>query len=384
MRSIWRRESASVRFRCATMISVGLETRAHMNIWRHAAFIGGAAAALLLLAQTSLGEERSALAPARVNALMPASAPYIDAHVHIDQNRPAESMQLLLQAMARLNQSRGFVQTEPYGPDNPEAWDANKILAAAKKFPDKLMVLGGGGTLNGMIIASYRSGDAGPEAQRKFRDKAEELLRSGVAGFGEMSIEHFSLPQSPIKDYEYAAADSPLMLLLADIAAEHNVPIDLHMEALPMDIPRPSDMGPPNPATLHGNIAPFERLLAHNPRAKIIWAHAGSDNVGYRTPELMRGMLQRHPNLYMEIKYDPGFPGKDPPIVDGKLKPEWLKLYQDFPDRFIIGSDQHFDPPATVPLARAQQNALLLDQLPADLRKKVAIENALRIYGLEH
>ena len=23
-------------------------------------------------------------------------------------------------------------------------------------------------------------------------------------------------------------------------------------------------------------------------------------------------------NLYMEIKFDPGFPGKDPPIVDGK------------------------------------------------------------------
>ena len=87
-----------------------------------------------------------------------------------------------------------------------------------------------------------------------------------------------------------------------------------------------------------------------------------------------------HPNLYMEIKYDPGFPGKDPPIVDEKLKPEWLRLYSDFPDRFIIGSDQHFDPPATAPLARAQQNALLLNQLPPDLRKKVAAENALRIY----
>ena len=24
-------------------------------------------------------------------------------------------------------------------------------------------------------------------------------------------------------------------------------------------------------------------------------------------------------------------------MKDGKLKPEWLKLYQDFPDRFIIG-----------------------------------------------
>jgi len=42
------------------------------------------------------------------------------------------------------------------------------------------------------------------------------------------------------------------------------------------------------------------------------------------------------------------------------------------------------DPPATVPLARAQQNALLLNQLPADLRKKIATENALRIYSSAH
>src|SRR5437016_3417457 len=242
-------------------------------------------------------------------------------------------------------------------------------------------VLGGGGTLNPMILEAYRTGKAGPEVQKKFRERAEELLRQGVVGFGELSIEHLSLPQSPVKDYEYAPADSPLMLLLADIAAEHNVPIDLHMEALPQTIPTPAEYGPPNPRELHGNIAPFERLLSHNPRAKIIWAHAGSDNIGYRTPELSRRLLQTHPNLYMEIKFDPGFPGKDPPIVDGKLKPEWLKLYSDFPDRFIIGSDQHFDPPATAPLARAQQNALLLNQLPPDVRKRIAMENALRIYG---
>ena len=70
------------------------------------------------------------------------------------------------------------------------------------------------------------------------RSRAEELLRQGVVGFGELSIEHLSLPQSPVKDYEYAPADSPLMLLLADIAAQHNVPIDLHMEALPQPITR--------------------------------------------------------------------------------------------------------------------------------------------------
>jgi predicted TIM-barrel fold metal-dependent hydrolase len=351
-----------------------------MNILRSTAF-GGAAMALLMFSPAS-GEDRPV--PARVTALMPANSPYIDAHVHIDQNRPEQSMQLLLQAMGHLNQSKGFILTEPYGPDNPLRWDADKILAAAKKFPRRLIVLGGGGTLNGMVIASYNSGDAGPGVQRKFRDKAEGLLREGIAGFGEMSTEHFSLPQSPVKDYEYAPVDHPLMLLLADIAAEHNVPIDLHMEAVPQDMAAPENLKAPNPPRLHGNFAALERLLAHNPRAKLIWAHAGQDNTGYRTPELMRGLLARHANLYMEIKYDPTALGKNPPIsADGKLKPEWLKLYEDFPDRFIIGSDQHYDPESATPLARAQANAKLLDQLPPDLRRKVALENPMRIYGIQ-
>jgi len=334
----------------------------------------------LTLAVTAIGFGQNA-ATSRTANLTPASLPYIDAHTHIYQLDPEGAVTLILSAMERLNGAKAFIQTEPYGPDNPARWDAEMILPAVKKHPDKLAVLGGGGTLNPMILEAYRTGNAGPEARKKFRQGAEALLEQGVVGFGELSIEHLSLPQSPVKDYEYAPADSPMMLLLADIAAEHNVPIDLHMEALPETIPTPKEYGPPNPPELHGNIAAFERLLAHNRRAKIIWAHAGSDNIGYRTPELSRRLLQAHPNLYMEIKFDPGFPGKDPPIVDGKLKPEWLKLYSDFPDRFIIGSDQHFDPPATAPLARAQQNALLLNQLPPDVRKRIAMENALRIYG---
>jgi hypothetical protein len=98
----------------------------------------------------------------------------------------------------------------------------------------------------------------------------------------------------------------------------------------------------------------------------------------------MRPLLRAHPNLYMEIKYDPTAPGKNPPMVNGKIVPEWLKLYEEFPDRFLIGSDQHFDPPAKGPLARAQGNALLLSQLPADLRKKIGVDNPLAIYGLKH
>jgi len=347
-----------------------------------AVMLAGSGFGLLLLAQSSTSEGRLQAGNPRTAVLKPASSPYIDAHVHIDQHDPEGAVQLLLRAMDGLNGAKAFIQTEPYGPDNPQRWDVEMILSAVKKHPDKLMVLGGGGTLNPMILQSWRTGDSGPEAKRKFRERAEGLLREGVAGFGELSTEHLSLPQSPVKDYEYAPADQPLMLLLADIAAEHNVPIGLHMEAVPNDMPMPAEYKAPNPPGLHANIAPLEKLLNHNQRAKIIWAHAGADNLGYRAPELSRRLLEAHPNLYMEIKYDPNFPGKDPPIVNGKLKPEWLKLFSDFPDRFIIGSDQHYDPPATAPLARAQQNAFVTDQLPPDLRRKIGMENALRIYGL--
>ena len=344
--------------------------------------LSGAGLAFLLFAHAKAAEERLQARNPRAAVLKPASSPYIDAHVHIDQHDPEGAVQLLLEAMDGLNGAKAFILTEPYGPDNPARWDAEVILPAVKKHPGKLIVLGGGGTLNPMLLQSWRTGDTGPQVQREFRQRAEQLLREGASGFGELSTEHLSLPQSPVKDYEYAPADHPLMLLLADIAAEHNVPIDLHMEAVPKDMPMPAEYSAPNPPRLHGNIAPFERLLSHNLLAKIIWAHAGSDSIGYRTPELSRRLLQAHPNLYMEIKYDPNFPGKNPPIVEGKLRPEWLKLFSDFPDHFIIGSDQHYEPPATGPLTRGQQNAVLTDQLPPDLRRKIGMENALRIYNI--
>ena len=97
--------------------------------------------------------------------------------------------------------------------------------------------------------------------------------------------------------------------------------------------------------------------------------------------DLNRRLLQAHPNLYMEIKVDPGAPGKNYPLgADGKIKPDWLKLITDFPDRFIIGSDQHY-PESKAPEQRWQAAVLLFNQLPADVRKKIGTENVAHIYG---
>jgi predicted TIM-barrel fold metal-dependent hydrolase len=310
-----------------------------------------------------------------------ALSPYIDVHAHLEADTAEASIQAARQAMKSENAAKILFLPAPYTAEDAARVDSEVIAAAEKKSPGVFAFLGGGGTLNATIQEAMRSGNAGGEVQRKFRERAEEIVRQGAVGFGEMTAEHFA-GGTP---YQYAPADHPLFLLLADIAAQHRVVIDLHMEAVPQTMKLPSDLkSPPNRSELHDNIAAFERLLAHNPRASLVWAHAGSDNTGYRTPELCRRLLGAHANLYMQIKVDPLSPGKNYPLdaASGRIKPEWLQLFRDFPDRFVIGSDQHYLMPPTGP-QRWQEAVLLLNQLPGDLRRKIGTENAQRIYRLQ-
>jgi len=285
-------------------------------------------------------------------------------------------VQSVLRAVARENATKIYLQIPPFGVDDPMAFDAEVVLAAAKGHADRIGVLGGGGSLNPMIMRSVMTGDAGPQVRQKFKERAEELLRLGVSGFGEMAAEHF-VGATP---YEYAPPDHPLYLLLADIAGEHGVPIDIHMEAVPKAMPLPAPLkSPPNAAELHENITAFERLLAHNRQAKIIWAHLGTDNTGFRTPEESRRLLRAHANLYLEIKYDPQAIGRNPVMVNGTITREWLKVFQEFPDRFIIGSDQHY--PDEGQPARWPSVVTILNQLPPAVRQKIAADNARHVFA---
>jgi len=321
--------------------------------------------------QSDMGKSPATMEP------VPALTPYIEAHTHFDERDPDGTIRAALAALKVQNATKIIFQILPDTFDHPGHYDVEILLPAMKKYPDKLAIVGGGGTLNAMIQQSVISGDAGPEIQKKFKDRAEELIREGVVGFGEFSAEHFD----GATPYQYAPADHPLFLLLADLAAQHGVPIDIHMEAVtkPMATP-PEQKSPPNPPQLHENIAAFERLLAHNPRAHIIWAHAGTDFTGDRTPDLCRRLLQAHPNLYMEIKTDPQHPGKNYALTaEGTIKPEWLKLFTDFPDRFILGTDQHYPQPKNAN-DRWQADVVLFNQLPADVRKKIGTENVMHLY----
>lgn len=203
---------------------------------------------------------------------------FIDTHAHFDPPSiccfPAAAESALAE-MKRANISKSVLMSPPQPKKGPNNYDIEELLPALMKYPDRFALLGGV-SLNIMIHGTPP--DAVSEQSRTaFRERAQKILALGAVGFGEIAVEHFALPQmGPNHPYEAVPGDHPLLLLLADIAAEGDVSIDIHFDVIPEDMPlRPPMKSPPNPAQLRQNLSAFERLLAHSRKAKFIWAHAG-------------------------------------------------------------------------------------------------------------
>lgn len=305
----------------------------------------------------------------------------IDTHVHMIRSirRGSPDVSSALRTMDAFRVEMAIILPPPFPPGHPGTYGRRELEPIAREHPGRFAFVAGGESLNPIIHRTAPEA-ATPEIIREFRREAEIIVNSGAAGFGELTAEHFSSGRGN-HPYESTRPDHPLFLVLADIAARHGMPIDLHMEAVPRDMPTPEWIARgANPNDLKENISGLERLLAHNRDARIVWAHAGWDLTGARTVALMRAMLSKHPNLYMSVKLDARGPQLTSALgPDETIRPGWLALLKDFPDRFLIGSDQFYDE-GSQRLARVRK---FVDRLPADIASRVGRENAKRIYRLE-
>lgn len=161
-------------------------------------------------------------------------------------------------------------------------------------------------------------------------------------------------PQSPNR------ADDPRVLAIADLAAEMGVPMTVHSD----------------------NVQQLEGLLAHNRGAKVIWSHAGQERAqypseGYITPSEYRQLFERHPNLYADLAGAPLVipPGHPASLVnqDGTINPQWKQLFEDFPDRFLVGSSLETDPDKTKDAITFFR--YVLGQLDSDVAERIAYKN---------
>lgn len=317
--------------------------------------------------------------------------PWIDVHAHLVCER-SPCAQVAADALEKMDEA-GIRLSIIMSPPRPESKgvDHAELNVAPSRHPGRFALMGGGDILNPLIVGTPPD-QVSPDLKKRFATAAETLLAAGVKGFGEIGAHHFSRVSG--HPYYWTPPDHPLLLLLADIAGRHGVPIDLHMEPVIVDgAPSPRAFAELNPPTMRENMRAFERLLAHNRQAIVVWAHAGRDQTRFWTPALSRELFERHLNLHMSLaarsKMTPApFHAMD---SEGILKPAWAKLIEDFPDRFMIGTDRFYaygksgGPAATF----AQRGAeftdgarALLAQLPSGVARKVACENAERIYRL--
>ena len=121
----------------------------------------------------------------------------------------------------------------------------------------------------------------------------------------------------------------------------------------------------------HADDEALEILYRHSPKARIIWAHTGFST----EPAKVEAYLQRYPGLWCELSSRYGI------TEGGKLTTEWRRLFEKYPERFLIGSDtwvnERWDNYGSI---MATYRGWLA-QLPAEVAEKIAFRNGERLFG---
>jgi hypothetical protein len=112
-------------------------------------------------------------------------------------------------------------------------------------------------------------------------------------------------------------------------------------------------------------------LFAHNPKAKIIWAHTGFST----EPARVRALLDSYPGLMGELSYRGGI------TEGGKLSADWRALFGSHAQRFVLGSDTWINERWFRYDAIMQEYRGWLAQLPDAQARRIAHENAERLFG---
>ena len=138
------------------------------------------------------------------------------------------------------------------------------------------------------------------------------------------------------------------------------------------------------PITIHHNsfdpreIAQFINKLEAHPNAIVVWAHW----CGLSEPDVVKGWLQRFPNLHCDLawlhKHQDAFPVN---LIgaDGLFTIQWIQLIEAYPDRFLIAIDASSEANYRQYPGRVKKARKALGSLHADVAKKIATENMKRV-----
>ena len=127
----------------------------------------------------------------------------------------------------------------------------------------------------------------------------------------------------------------------------------------------------------------IELLYKRNPNLKLIIAHTSTTN-----PANVRRMLQRYPNLMIDFKIvrrlKPWWHTEPVNNAKQELHEDWAKLFEEMPERFMVGTDDKFfrrGMDAEEYKIRNSRMRKVLGTLNPKAARMIAYENAKRLFG---
>jgi hypothetical protein len=148
--------------------------------------------------------------------------------------------------------------------------------------------------------------------------------------------------------YDSSNANGPVARKLMQFAAKNKLAILAHVDDTAIDL-----------------------LMAHAPDARLVWAHTG---IGGAPVARVDALLGKYPQLMGELSYRT--------CEGGKLCAEWRALLLKYPGRFMIGSDTWVNQRWLYYDELMKGYRAWLGDLPPDLARKIAWDNAAGIYGV--
>jgi predicted TIM-barrel fold metal-dependent hydrolase len=120
----------------------------------------------------------------------------------------------------------------------------------------------------------------------------------------------------------------------------------------------------------HSDADAVNRIFQQYPEARVIWAHSGFDH-----PELVSEQLRKHKNLWSDLasRTDHG--------SGASVPASWRSLFEEFPDRFMVGSDTYTPERWHYIGEHAKWSRAWLGSLPRPLAEKIAWRNAETLFA---